>query len=119
MSSLLGHSLGIGHLIVGAGAIIAPFTTAKAFRIVQAPSTVLFTRAFGARDLALGLGIQLYDRQTPENRVAVLACGVIHAVDVFNALISYAQGYLTFESLVTVGGIDALLAGMSWLELQS
>lgn len=119
MSSPIGHVLGIGHIIVGAGSILAPFTMAKAFRIVPAVSTAFITRAFGARDLILGLGIQLYDRHTPENRFAVLACGVIHIVDVFNALISYAQGYLPFKALVTAGGIDAILVGLSWLELQS
>ena len=119
MSSPIGHILGIGHIIVGAGAIIAPFTIAQAFRIVPAASTTLVTRAFGTRDLIMGCGIQLYDRGTPENRVAVLACAVIHAIDVFNALLSYGQGYLPFEALVTVGGVDALLCGLSWLELQS
>lgn len=85
---------------------------AQAFRLVQAPENVLITRAFGARDLILGAGIQLYARSTPENRFAVLACAVIHSIDVFNGLISYAQGYLPFEALVTAGGIDALLVGL-------
>lgn len=119
MSSPLGHILGIGHIVVGAGAIIAPFTMAEAFRIVPATSTAFITRAFGTRDLILGCGIQLYDRKSPENRLAVLACGVIHAIDVVNAVVSYAQGYLPFEALVTAGGIDSLLVGLSWLELRS
>ena len=119
MSSPIGHVLGIGHIVVGAGAIIAPFTAAQAFRIVPATSTAFITRAFGTRDLILGCGIQLYERHTAENRAAVLACGAIHAIDVVNALVSYAQGYLPFEALVTAGGIDTLLVVLSWWELSS
>lgn len=119
MSSPIGHVLGIGHIVVGAGSILAPFTAAQAFRIVPAISTAFITRAFGSRDLILGCGIQFYDRCTPENRFAVLACGVIHTLDVLNAFASYAQGYLPFEALVTAGGIDAILVGLSWLELRS
>ena len=119
MSSPVGHILGIGHIVVGAGAIVAPFTMAQAFRLVQAPSNVFISRAFGSRDLILGCGIQLYERHTPENRVAVLGCGVIHAIDVVNALVSYAQGYLPFEALITAGGIDATLVGLCWWELNS
>ena len=119
MSSPIGHILGIGHIVVGAGAIVAPFTAAQAFRIVQAPSTVFISRAFGSRDLVTGLGIQLYDRTSPENQAAVLACGVFHALDVVNALVSYVQGYLPFEALMTAGGIDTLLVGLCWMELRS
>jgi hypothetical protein len=119
MSSPIGHVLGIGHIVVGAGAIIAPFTAAQAFRIVPATSTAFITRAFGSRDLVTGLGIQLYDRTTPENRAAVLACGVFHAIDVVNALVSYAQGYLPFEALIVAGGIDTMLVGLCWWELNS
>ena len=115
MYEFLCHTL----LSSDAGAIIAPFTVAKAFQIVQAPSTVFISRAFGARDLALGYGIQLYDRHTPENRLAVLACGCIHAIDVCSALISYAQGYLPFEALVVAGSVDTLLTVLSWWELNS
>jgi hypothetical protein len=68
-------------MFVGALAIIAPFTAAAAFRIVQAPSTAFITRAFGSRDLITGLGIQLYDRTTPENRAALLACGAFHSIE--------------------------------------
>lgn len=81
MSSPLGHVLGLGHVAVGAAAIIAPFTAAAAFRIVQVPSTAFITRAFGSRDLITGLGIQLYDRTTPENRAALLACGAFHSIE--------------------------------------
>lgn len=88
MSSPLGHVLGLGHIFVGAGAIVAPFTVAAAFRIVQTPSTAFITRAFGSRDLITGLGIQLYDRATRENRAAVLACGVFHSIDVLSAIAS-------------------------------
>ena len=88
MSSPLGHVLGLGHIIVGTGAIIAPFTAAAAFRIVQAPSTVFITRAFGSRDLITGLGIQLFDRATEESRVAVGACAAFHAIDVISAIFS-------------------------------
>ena len=119
MSSPLGHVLGIGHMVVGAASIIAPFSMAQAFRIVQADSTVFISRAFGSRDLILGCGIQLYDRHTPENRIAVLACGVIHAIDVVNALVSYAQGYLPLEALLVAGGVDTVLVGLCWWELKS
>lgn len=119
MSSPVGHVLGFGHIIVGAGAILAPFTAAKAFQLIQAPSTVFVTRAFGSRDLVLGLGIQLYDRGTPENKIATLACGVIHTIDVLNALVSYAQSYLPIEALVVAGSIDATLVALCWWELNS
>lgn len=119
MSSPIGHVLGIGHIVVGAGAIIAPFTAAQAFRIVPATSTVFITRAFGSRDFVAGLGIQLYDRNSPENQAAILACSVFHAIDVVNAIVSYAQGCLPFEALVVVGGIDSLLVGLCWFELRS
>lgn len=112
MSSIIGHVLGIGHIAVGAGAIIAPFTAAQAFRLIQTPETVFVTRAFGSRDFIIGCGIQLYEQRTPENQLALLACAAIHTIDVFNALVSYAQGYLPFEALLTVGSIDAILVGL-------
>ena len=92
---------------------------AQAFRIVPAASTAFITRAFGTRDLILGCGIQFHDRESPRNRFAVLACGLIHTIDVVNAIVSYAQGYLPFEALMTVVGIDATLVGLSWWELQN
>ena len=119
MSSPLGNILGIGHIVVGAGAIIAPFTAARAFQIVQTPSTVFVTRAFGSRDFALGAGIQLYGRGTPENRLAVLACGCIHGFDILQAIVSFAQGYLPFEALIVAGTVDTLLTAMCWLELST
>ena len=119
MSSPIGHVLGLGHIIVGAGAIIAPFTAAAAFRIVQTPSTAFITKAFGSRDLVTGLGIQLYERGQVEHRAAVLACGTFHAIDVVNAIVSYMQGYISFETLVIAGGIDTLLVGLCWIEMRS
>lgn len=111
--------LGLGHIFVGAGAIIAPFTAAAAFRMQQTPSTAFITKAFGSRDLVTGLGIQLYNRTTPEYRTAVLACGTFHAIDVFNAIVSYFQGYISFETLLLAGGVDSMLVGLCWLELSS
>lgn len=119
MSSTIGHVLGLGHLVVGAASIIAPFSMSRAFRLVQADSTVFISRAFGSRDFILGCGIQLYHRNTPENRIAVLACGAIHAIDIINAFVSYAQGYLPFEALVVAGGVDTLLVGLCWWDLRS
>lgn len=119
MPTPIGHVLGLGHIIVGGGAVIAPFTAAALFRIIQTPSTAFITKAFGSRDLVTGLGIQLYERGQPEHRAVVLACGAFHAIDVVNAIVSYAQGYLTFETLMIAGGIDSLLVGLCWLELNS
>lgn len=119
MSSPVGHVLGLGHIIVGAGAIITPFTAAAVFRIVQTPSTVFITKAFGSRDLVTGLGIQLYERGQVERRAAVLACATFHAIDVVNAIISYVQGYISSETLVIAAGIDTLLVGLCWLEMES
>ena len=119
MPTPLGHILGLGHLAVGALAIVAPFTAARMFRIVPAASTAFVTRAFGTRDLILGLGIQLYERPSPEHQLAVSACGLIHAIDVVNAVVTYAQGNLPFEALVAAGSVDAVLVALSWWELSA
>ena len=119
MASPVGQILGLGHIVVGAGSIVAPFTMARAFRITQGSATAFITRAFGSRDLIMGCGIMLYTRESPENRTATLACGVIHAIDVVNAIVSYAQGYLRFEALLVAGGIDSMLVGLCWWDLSS
>ena len=118
MSSALGHLLGIGHILVGAAAIIAPFSTAQAIGVVQAPSTVFFSRAFGSRDLLLGCGIQFYKRNSPEYRFATLAVGAIHAIDILSGIVSYSEGYLPFDAAVMAGSVDAILVGLCWWELR-
>lgn len=119
MSSPLGHVLGIGHIVVGAGAILAPITVARGFRIEQPPLTAFITRAFGSRDVVFGLGMQMYDRSAPENRAATLGAGIVHAIDVVMAAVSYVQGYMPFEAMVTTMSIDTLLVGLHWWDLRS
>ena len=116
MASLVGHILGFSHIIVGAGAIIAPFHTARLFQIVPAASTTFISRAFGSRDLVFGIGIQLYEPKSPERRTALLACGVAHALDVINGVVTYAQGYLPFETMLMAAVIDVTLVGVCWWE---
>ena len=60
-----------------------------------------------------------YNYTIERRRRAVLAYGVFHAIDLVNAVVSYAQGYFPFEALIVAGSIDTVLVGLCWWELNS
>ena len=118
MAYLLNSSLGIGHILAGISSIIAPSSLSGAFRFKPAASTDYMIRANGIRDAALGLGIQLYERGSPENRMAVLASAVVHAADIVNVVLGYVKGEVPYEGFVTGLVLDGVLTGLSWWALQ-
>lgn len=119
MSSILNSILGLTHIVAGIASFIAPSSLAGAFRFKPAASTDYMIRANGIRDAALGLGIQLYGRGSPENRMAVLASAVVHAADIANVVLGYVKGEVPYEGFVTGLVLDGVLTGLSWWALQS
>jgi hypothetical protein len=119
MSAALNSFLGLGHIALGAALLVAPFATTKMLNIDQTAQTAFITRACGNRDIILGAAIQFTQRQSAENKLAVLACAGIHAIDVVNGVASYVQGYLTPDALVGILVADGLSAALSWWEYSS
>jgi len=62
----------------------------------------------------IGSAIQYYQRGSPENKLATLACVAVHGLEVANGLVSYAQGYVTSETLLGVVVADGVACALSW-----
>ncbi|KAI7088391.1 hypothetical protein KC356_g3371 [Hortaea werneckii] len=117
MSLARSYFLGTAHSLVGAGALLAPLTTARIFGVAAVPATNFVTRLFGCRDLVLGGGVlATVTAPTEQRRIVLLAANIINAIDVFSGLVCYAEGNLTKKALILGSGGAALAFTLGMLE---
>ncbi len=119
MTTILGHVLGLSSIAIGAMGIVAPVAAGQGLRLSEATSkqSAFGTRAIGSRDVAFGLAIEAYASTTPEYRLVILGKALIHAWEPVNALISYSQGQVPWDTVVFVGFVDVVVAGLCFWEL--
>ncbi|POY71848.1 hypothetical protein BMF94_5209 [Rhodotorula taiwanensis] len=131
-------TLSILHITVGASALVAPSFTAAFFGLVPEPGSILVTRLFGSRDLALGLALYRAFRSTssrprppvasPGVRVprilseaqkgALWIANLVNGIDVLSSLVCYFEGNIGVAGLLWGGPGAAFLLGLGLLGLR-
>lgn len=107
-----GSTLSVLRSVVGAASWTSPALSWRSFGlglIEDDPRSMLITRLFGVRDLALGLAVQ---HPNPDVHRAALDVGVaVDAMDVVASLFAFRRG-ASRASLVLIGGGAALFVGL-------
>ncbi|GAA5982152.1 hypothetical protein JCM10908_004760 [Rhodotorula pacifica] len=116
-------TLSVLHITVGASALLAPSFTAAFFGLVPAPSSLLVTRLFGSRDLALGLAIWATRpaNRKNERRGALWIANLVNALDIVSSVWSYFEGSINTAGVLwgAPGAAALLVLGLLGLRADS
>lgn len=116
--SRAGQALALGRALAGAGAWLAPATTWRLTGLGALPdpgSSVVVSRLFGVRDLALAWGVAQPDRRLRQQALRVGV--VLDCVDTVSGLLGQ-RGGAPRASLIGVSAGAAALVGLGLVALR-